>query len=55
MWEQRLYELTDKKKQAIVEFREQGIGIAALAKRFGVSTTTIWRTLDESKAATTKR
>ena len=50
MWNQRLTQLSpvDRAKR-VLEFREAGLSQAAIAKRFGVSSATISRMLDQDR------
>lgn len=45
------YRLTDDERREIIEARAEGTSAAALARRFGVSTRTIYNTLSRAKGA----
>jgi IS30 family transposase len=47
MWKSTLAQLTQAEREKITQFRDDGMTMTAIAKRFGVSIPTISRLLDE--------
>lgn len=45
MWGQRLAQLSDKQRGEAAALRDEGMSLEALARRYGVSLSQIWRAL----------
>jgi IS30 family transposase len=50
MWKSTLTHLRQPDREKITQFRDDGMTMAAIAKRFGVSVATISRSLDKRTA-----
>ena len=52
VWNQRLTQLSPADRAKVVQFRDDGLTMTAIAKRFGVSVAAISRTLDKERKPT---
>jgi len=52
VWNQRLTQLSPADRAKVAQFRDDGLTMTAIAKRFGVSIGTISRALDEERKPT---
>jgi DNA-directed RNA polymerase specialized sigma24 family protein len=49
VWNERLAQLSPADRAKVVQFRELGLTMTSIAKRFGISTATVSRALNEER------